>query len=110
MARPAIYTVDCDEPMYLEDLEASKISNYNFERCLELYNDHVPPWYRSADVQRFEIIPRELEKRSSLFLGKQELLELNRWLQYVELVSLRRLQEQILINQFVKKTRSTPPR
>lgn len=83
MARPAIHTVDCDEPMYLEDLDGSRISNYNFERCLNLYNYHVPPWYRPIDVQRFETIPDEVKGRPSLFLYKQELLDLNRWIQYV---------------------------
>ncbi|OTA61545.1 kinase-like protein [Hypoxylon sp. EC38] len=80
MDRPIF--VDKDKPpILLSDLQPHDISRENFQRCLKLYKYHVRDVYQEVEKMRFVDIPRRLKSRSPLYLTKEEVMQLDRWMQ-----------------------------
>jgi hypothetical protein len=59
----------------------NKITSRKFKEQLELYPDHVRDVYQDVEVQRFIRLPEELMHREQPSLTKQEVLNLELWMQ-----------------------------
>ena len=71
------------QPVTLRQLQAGNISGSDFHFCLDLYRDHVRDVYQHLETQRFESIPEALMSRRPPYLTKDEVIDLEKWLQYV---------------------------
>ncbi len=74
---------DSGMPVTLRQLQSGNISSRDFHSCLALYDHHVRDIYQDLEIQRFERIPEALRNQHPPFLTRDEVLDLDRWVQYV---------------------------
>ncbi|KAI0170411.1 kinase-like domain-containing protein [Pestalotiopsis sp. NC0098] len=65
----------------LQSLLPGAISPSHFRACLQLYKDHVRDVYQAVEDVRFRDIPNRLVERSPQHLTKNEVVDLDRWIQ-----------------------------
>lgn len=68
----------------MRDLLPTTISQPHFERCLSLYSNYVRDVYHRVEKVRFEKIPTNWKTRDPRCLTKEEVCDLDRWIQYVK--------------------------
>ncbi|KAI1387929.1 kinase-like protein [Hypoxylon trugodes] len=72
---------DSGDVALMSDLRPDKVSRANFHKCLESSKHYVRDFYQSLELLRFENIPARLMSRKPKFLMRDELIELDRWVQ-----------------------------
>lgn len=78
-----LYVEKNDQHVRMRKLLPNTISQKHFHKCLRLYDDFVRDVYHRVEAVRFKKIPKSWEERNPPSLTRDEVIDLDRWIQYV---------------------------
>jgi len=78
-----IYVDRSGQEVCMDELLPDTISLVHFTYILDLYKYHIRDAYQHVELERFVKIPMKLKSRDPPYLTLEEVIYMDRWIQYV---------------------------